>query len=605
MNQHEGSWATGKEPCPKCRANGGDTSGNNLVKYSDGHGYCFACSTYFKSDGSEPVKRQLKDAPANFTPKRGVIQAIDERGLTEETCQKFNYQVVPLKDGSGEAHVANFYKDGTLQAQHIRLPGKKFAWLGNTQGVTLFGQHLWKSGGNKLIITEGEIDAMSISQVQDNKWPVVSLPMGAAGAVKAIKANYEFVSSYKEVVLVFDNDDAGHKAAKEVADILPPGKVKIVTLSRKDANEHLVAGDTQALITSLWNGVSYRPDGILHASEVGMSDDTEQDIMEYPWDPLTEKLCGQRSGEMVMWTSGTGSGKSTITRALVADHLSTGKVVGVIMLEESPKETVDDLVSVLLGKPVRKIKALRKLNALRAKMNKPPVVSNVVDDLTDEEYNAARNKLNLSNLYIYDHHGSSDYDNITKRIEYMVVSLGCEVIILDHVTAAVAGMMGQDEGDSERLLIDRFMNDMRNLIERTGTLLHIISQLKKSNGKGWEEGEQITLQALRGSGSLGTVPNTIIAMERNRQDPDPIRANISVLRVLKDRFTGFAGVAAALLFDQSTNHLRAVPFTQQPDGTVMFTEVEGVPNGSTSEETPNVFADENADEDELETAKAG
>jgi twinkle protein len=38
-----------------------------------------------------------------------------------------------------------------------------------------------------LTITEGEIDALSVSQAQGNKWPVVSVPTGAKGAVKPLR----------------------------------------------------------------------------------------------------------------------------------------------------------------------------------------------------------------------------------------------------------------------------------------------------------------------------------------------------------------------------------------------------------------------------------
>ena len=74
------------------------------------------------------------------------------------------------------------------------------------------------------------------------------------------------------------------------------------------------------------------------------------------------------------------------------------------------------------------------------------------------------------------------------------------------------------------------------LCVRTG--VHIdVSQLKKTD-KAYEEGNRITLQDLRGSGALASVPNTVIALERNRQDPDPVVSNTTIVRVLKNRLTG-------------------------------------------------------------------
>lgn len=589
MHQHEGSHQVGKEPCPKCRAGGGDTSGDNLVRYSDGHGYCFACGSYFRADGTEPVKRELKEDAEGWKPVRGEVVDIPDRKLRADVCRQYNYRVKVNANTGEDVHVAGYYKDGKLVAQHLRFPNKKFPWIGNTKKVPLFGQHLWKMGGRRLIITEGEIDCLSVAQVQEGKWPVVSLPMGAAAAVKSVKDNYEFVASYNEIVLCFDNDDDGRRAAQEVADILPPGRVKIAHTPRKDANEHLKANDTRALTTALWEAQAYRPDGILHASEIVLDTDDDVEVWEFPYDQLTEFLIGQRPGEITMWTSGTGSGKSTIIRELVVDHLHHDRPVGVLMLEESPKETLDDMLSLYIGKPVRKIKALRKLNALRHKLGKNPVNADVVDDLTETEYANARAKINTTGLYIYDHYGSSDYDNLLARVEYMAVSLGVKVVILDHVTAAVAGMMA-DAGENERVLIDQFMKDLRGLVERTGIHLDLVSQLRKSDGKGWEEGEQITVAALRGSGSLGSVPNTIIAMERNRQDPNKDVANTSIMRVLKNRFTGRSGIAAALRYIPESGRLQQVPFHVNPDGTISYQEVEpDVDMDEEGGEAPNVF----------------
>ena len=54
-------------------------------------------------------------------------------------------------------------------------------WRGDTANPTLWGQHLWKSAkGKRLVITEGEIDCMTVGQLLETKWPVVSLPNGAA-----------------------------------------------------------------------------------------------------------------------------------------------------------------------------------------------------------------------------------------------------------------------------------------------------------------------------------------------------------------------------------------------------------------------------------------
>ena len=98
-------------------------------------------------------------------------------------------------------------------------------------------------------------------------------------------------------------------------------------------------------------------------------------------------------------------------------HLEEGRSVGAIMLEESPQETMDDMISLMINKPVRAIKAVRLMNELREKMGKPPIHMDVIDELSDEEYAEARRKLEGSSLYIYDHLGNNGLQNIKKNLE--------------------------------------------------------------------------------------------------------------------------------------------------------------------------------------------
>lgn len=500
------------------------------------------------------------------TLMNGDYVDLPHRRLSSDTCRTYGYMV---SDGT---EIAQYQRDGKVIGQKIRRVGKKFSCLGDMTSPPLFGQHLWKKGGKRIVITEGEIDCLTIAQAQDCKWPVVSLPTGAAGAVQAIKANYEFLSSYEDIVLCFDNDEPGKAAAVAVAEILPPGKAKIVTLPRKDANEMWLAGEARQLMTCLWEAQTYRPDGILHVKDVPDSNSSSSEVWEFPWPVLTDYLIGQRAGEITLWTSGTGSGKSTIIRELAMHHLDQGRPVGLIMLEESPSETVDDLVSLALNKPVRRTFALRALNSLRVATGKAPAAADFDDSLDDTEYNLARASLNSLPLYIYDHLGSSSFENLISRIEYMAVGLGCKVVILDHITAAVAGMLANsDDGGSERLMIDEMMKQLRSIVERTGVHLDVISQLRKpSTGKGYEEGARITVQDLRGSGSLSSVPNTVIALERDRQNPDKDLANTTVVRVLKNRFTGQSGIASAVRYDYRSGRLQEIGVAVNAEGEIVF-----------------------------------
>ena len=174
-----------------------------------------------------------------------------------------------------------------------------------------------------LVITEGEICALSMSQAQGNKFPVVSISTGAAGAKRCVQNSLEFVESYEKVIIMFDNDAAGQSAAIEVAQLLSPAKAHIATLSENDPSDMLVNGKSRELIEAMWGAKVYRPDGIVNGEDlwdVVSVEDTTPSI-PYPFLGLNTKTRGMRRGELVTITAGSGVGKSQVCRE-IAYHLS-------------------------------------------------------------------------------------------------------------------------------------------------------------------------------------------------------------------------------------------------------------------------------------------
>jgi 5S rRNA maturation endonuclease (ribonuclease M5) len=173
---------------------------------------------------------------------QGSAGRLQSRNISERTAELFK----TYRDGEVLRH---YYYDstGSLVGAKVRTKDKQFRCEGEVK--TLFGMQLFKhktAKEQKLVITEGEMDAMSVYECQP--WPVVSLPNGAASAKRAIKNNYEWINHYDKIVLFFDNDEAGQQAAIDAASVLPPGKVFIGVLDEyKDASEALQAKDYEAI----------------------------------------------------------------------------------------------------------------------------------------------------------------------------------------------------------------------------------------------------------------------------------------------------------------------------------------------------------------------
>lgn len=443
---------------------------------------------------------------------QGDFRDLNKRGLKEDTCRKFGYKVG--RDSNGNpVQIAPYFKDGNLVAQKVRTPDKDFYAIGSLTQDLLFGQHLWNaSSGKKIIITEGEIDAMSVSQVQGNKWPVVSLPCGAKSAKKAIASNIEYLEQFEEVILMFDMDDDGKKAVEESAPLFSVGKCKVASLPRKDANEMLQAGEEKELINAIWTAKPYRPDGLVSVGDL-MEKLTKAVEWGLPWlfDELTKLTYGRRFGEIYGFGAGTGIGKTDfLTQQIAFDIQNLGLSVGVIFLEQQPEETVKRIAGKIAGKRFH-----------------VPDAGWTLDELMGTAKGLD------GKLTMYDSFGETDWNVVKAKIRYMTVGLGIKVFYLDHLTAMA------DTAD-EKGSIEQIMKEMAGIANELKIIIHFVSHLSTPDGKPHEEGGHVAIKHFKGSRAIGFWSYFMFGLERNQQDPDPIIRSTTTFRVLKDRYTGQA-----------------------------------------------------------------
>jgi twinkle protein len=518
-------------PCEDC----GSSDAKSL--YTSGTAYCFSCQTWSTWDESEePVQKGFKERLEGLLETRPIDKVL--RGITEETLQKFGYKYATYR---GETvHVAPYYFKGQLVAQHIRTKTKEFPWLGKKDNLELFGQQLWKNSGDyrkRIIITEGEIDCMTVSQAFGNKWAVVSVPNGAQSSSKYIKQNLEFLDGYEEIVLAFDTDPPGTQAAQECALLFTPGKVKIADWSPyKDPNELLMAGRSSDIPNVIFNAKSYRPDGIKAATELSLEYlAKEEDTFSYrlPFPSLHAKMRGIRKGELTTLTAGSGIGKSTMAREIAYELLvNQGLKIGYIALEESIKKTALGLMAIHMNVPLGELFLNRGI-------------------VNEEVFKDAYSKvITTDRLFLYDHFGSLDSVNLLSKLNYLAVGCGVDFIILDHISIVVSGI----EDGEERRIIDNLMTQMRALVEKTGVGMILISHLKNPpEGRSHEDGDRIAANQLRGSGSIKQLSDNIIGLERDQQGKTP---NISRIRILKCRLFGEeTGLADTLEYHKDTGRL--------------------------------------------------
>lgn len=484
-----------------------------------------------------------KKPTSKFKPVVPEYVDIPERGISAEICKNYKYGVICgrwsntakrfVEDEDGDEHHVLTISDASgVIGQKFRTPDKEFFSVGSL-GKRLFGQGV--SGSSKrIVITEGELDALSYAEVFRG-WPVVSPLSGAGNMKSAVAANLDYLNGFEEVIIAADNDEPGQAAAEATATLFRPGKVKIARMTKyKDFSDALQAGDAKAIRDAIFSAEPYRPDGIVTAADV--AEDALKPIEKgLPWcfPSLDAATYGRRFGEVTVIGAGTGIGKTDfLTQQIAFDVDKLGQKVGVFFLEQPPRETLLRVAG----------KAAGTVLHVPSEDMEPEVRRKAVEHIV------ASNK-----LFMYDSFGAADWEQIESRIEFLNASQNIRIFYVDHLTALA-------DPARERESLEALMKAAAMLTVRLKIILIMVSHLATPDGKPHEEGGRVTIRHFKGSRSIGFWSFLMIGLERDQQSEDLDDRRTTTVRILKDRYTGRGtGRTFEVMYD-NTSGLMAEPY---------------------------------------------
>lgn len=513
-------------------------------------GYCFACETYVptpyenKPKEFKPVK--MKRSPIEIEAEMSSIDnyptiTLLDRKLSASSLAYFNIKIgLSEQDGvTPILHYYPYYKDGKRVAYKARLIENKHIWcIGDIHNVELFGwSQALASGAKRVFITEGELDAVALFQALKQKargtqWEalnpaVISLSNGAAGAKKNVLDFLPLIrSTFKEVVLVFDNDAAGKAAEKEVLQILPTART--VNLPSKDANACIMEGHSIALC----NAVLFKAEVpkntrlIWGQSLYEAGRQQAQWGLSWPWEGLTQLTRGIRFGETYYLGAGVKMGKSEIVNTLAA-HLITEHGLKVFLAK--PEESNRKTYQMVLGK-------------VAGRLFHDPTV-----EFDYDAYDKASFRIgdNLCMLSLYQHLG---WDSLRSDIMVAAAS-GCKAVFIDPITNLVNGITS---GDTNTLL-QEIAQELAALAKDLDIVIFIFCHLKAPlAGEPHERGGKVYSHQFSGSRAMMRSCNLMLGLEGDKDpDLDEEQRNIRKLIVLEDREFGVSGFIR-LYWDKNT-----------------------------------------------------
>jgi archaellum biogenesis ATPase FlaH len=505
---------------------------------------------------------------------------VPSRGITKATCEKFGIRAaVSQEDGKT---VEAFYFPSVNQKGKVTGYKKQNLLLDKSEeghwtaigsvniNNKLFGQDVAEKVARKrvsLTICEGEWDAVSCYQaivhdVKGTKFEglepfVVSIPLGTANAVEAVLHNNEFVHSFDGLSIFFDDDYCtpkekakgilkGHEAREAVAGALVGTSLNLSVISPangyKDASDLMQADKSTELAKLVQFGKRpYSAEKITHAGDVSFEALIEKrpeglHVQAFP--ELNHKIHGFRTRELVLLTSPSGVGKSTVTSIFAGAFIEAGEKVGMIYLEETNKETLQRMVAAKLKVNYNKFKNDPLGCASRE------AIQEAYDSIVDNDQ-----------LIMLGHFGSLPITELMAKIKHMALVEKCGYIILDHLSVVISG----SAIDNERKELDIVMTELAAFCASNDVCIIAVSHINRGDGtmfkppKGKENEPfwaRVTKESMRGSAALEQLSFIILGLEPEIR-PDRKRGNVR-LTVLKNRPWGYLGEADTFFVDDDT-----------------------------------------------------
>lgn len=382
---------------------------------------------------------------------------------------------------------------------------------------------------------------MAAYEMMGSRYPCVSVH-GSSSAEADMRRNFEYLNSFDNIVLAFDNDKPGQEAARKCANLpFPLGKVKILTLREfKDANDYKKAGKAEAFTKEWWQAPVKRPDGIKYGKEMydAVVNRPKHFAVNYPWNGLNRMTYGIRLSELVIITAETGIGKTSLLKGIEHSLLTNPEVVekeygvGFLHLEEPNEDTVLGLMSIHNGVPYHL-----------------PDTPRPEDDLR----RAFDGCINNDRVVIWDHFGSNSVDAVLDKVRHMH-ALGCKYIVLDHLSIIVS-----DQSGDERKQLDEISTKLKTIcMELNIAVLAVIHQNRQGQ--------------IRGTAGVEQLANIVIKITRDSKNANEWIRNVTKVTIEKNRFCGRTGPACYLWYNEGTARM-----TELTDEEVKVYEAGGQP----------------------------
>ena len=455
----------------------------------------------------EPTKHEkVNDSISSYCGKRSISKTtLDYVGVKESgNCIVFEY-----KNELGE-HLANKYR------KTKKSSGPKMWFEEGTNVNTLFNMDKVNIS-EPLLITEGEIDCLSAIEAGFKN--AVSIPSGVNSTNNWITANWTFLEQFEEVIIWFDNDEAGIKGSREVFNRLPNSTVKIVRCEvANDINELLHKFGKLAVLKQIEKASTPTIDGVATLDMIEDFDVHEAETLKTGIEYIDEKLIGMVFGSLNILSGRNGSGKSTILNQIyIAEAIAQGYKTFLFS-----GELVGGNVKYWLLQTLANEEQFAEYTAKGGHKYKKVTIQSkekIIEDIKDK-------------FFLYD---NDDYriEAIIEKMTILAKRYNVRVFVIDNLMTLESTMKDKYEAETD------IVKKLKSFAKKYNALVHLVAHPRKSMN------EEIEKDDVAGSANITNLADYVTTISRAKDEEVEYDA---VLKVLKNRHTG-VNVGKKLMFN--------------------------------------------------------
>lgn len=463
---------------------------------------------------NETDRKPKKSPTKHENYNKNILTYCEKRNISKDTIdyvgvkENNNCVVFEYRNELGE-HLANKYR------KTKKSEGPKMWFEKGTNVNTLFNMDKINIS-ESLLVTEGEFDCLSAIEAGFKN--AVSIPSGVNGTNEWITSNWTFIEQFEEVIIWFDNDEAGIKGAREVFNRLPNSSVKIVRCEvANDINELLHKYGKLAVLKQIEKASTPVLEGVATLDMIEDFDVHEAETLKTGIEYIDDKLIGMVFGSLNVLSGKNGSGKSTILNQIyIAEAINQGYKTFLFS-----GELIGGNVKYWLLQTLANEEQFAEYTAKDGHKYKKVTIQakeKIINDMKDR-------------FFLYD---SDDYriEAIIEKMTILAKRYGVRVFVIDNLMTIESSFKDKYEAETD------IVKKLKNFAKKYNALVHLVAHPRKSMN------DEIEKDDVAGSANITNLADYVTTISRAKDDEVEYDA---ILKILKNRHTG-VNVGKKLMF---------------------------------------------------------